>query len=278
MIIANAELKRIISSISGEVNKELKEKASESIEVIEQISSNGLPTPVLSVCGHGTQEIRFTKYFAYFLDVNQYHGLHDLVLKSAFDPEAIEAGLPEYWYKNCKVYAEYYLGQVFGVHSYVDILIKGDGFVLSVEQKLFSSESNANESDMGQLQRYSAALDDNKDFKDLHKVNIYLTPNGKMPENAQGWMALTHEELTRRLLPLIDKESVSYTAAENLRRLLLDFILGPYKKTAEVIQELEKTATMIAQRKYPISATGYFIKQIEKHELLMRILKGGKRP
>ncbi|MCD8503246.1 MAG: hypothetical protein LRY71_18315 [Bacillaceae bacterium] len=34
----------------------------------------GVPTAVLSVCGRGTQEIRFTKYLAYMLDSQKSHG------------------------------------------------------------------------------------------------------------------------------------------------------------------------------------------------------------
>src|SRR5690554_6702965 len=35
----------------------------------------GIPLPVLSLCGHGTQEIRYSKYLSFFLDGSKPHGL-----------------------------------------------------------------------------------------------------------------------------------------------------------------------------------------------------------
>lgn len=45
-------------------------------EIVEKIDpAKGIILPILAICGHGTQEIRFTKYLAYFLDPSKNHGL-----------------------------------------------------------------------------------------------------------------------------------------------------------------------------------------------------------
>ena len=36
------------------------------------------------VCGKGTEEIRYTKYLAYYLDLNQNHGLKDKLFREIF--------------------------------------------------------------------------------------------------------------------------------------------------------------------------------------------------
>ncbi len=54
------------------------------------VIKKGLPTPVLTVCGKGTREIRFTRYLAYFLDPNGKHGLSSKFLKAVMREEAPE--------------------------------------------------------------------------------------------------------------------------------------------------------------------------------------------
>src|SRR5690554_8221437 len=45
-------------------------------KIISNININkGIPLPVLSICGEGTREIRFTKYLSYFLNPQKEHGL-----------------------------------------------------------------------------------------------------------------------------------------------------------------------------------------------------------
>lgn len=147
------KIKNLIISISKEVKAQLSFESEEYIRILQELMVEGLPTPVLSVCGKGTQEIRFTKYFTYYLDEKQFHGLRDKCLKVAFDQEAKATGLPEDWHQGCTVFSEYNLGTIHGynINNYIDILIQGEGFVLCIEQKLFSGESNTNETNLGQL-------------------------------------------------------------------------------------------------------------------------------
>ena len=269
------QLQERISAIVHQVKREMKEDVEEVIHAIKQVRKDGLPTPVLSVCGHGTQEIRFTKYFAYFLDATQFHGMGDRVLKAAFEPEARQAGLALNWYENCEVYSEYPLGYLYGKHSYVDILIKGQGFVLSVEQKLFSGESNDTESDVSQLQKYSDALHMNEQLKNLKKVNIYLTPNGRLPGNAKDWRALSHDDISQRLIRIIDDPFLSDIARGNVMRLLFDFNFGPQSKTVETIQRIEKNAQRIIDEEYGVASMSRLLNDAAKHDMLLDLIKRG---
>ncbi len=61
----------------------------------------GIPVPVLTVCGRGTREIRFTSYLAYFLDPGNRHGLGTLFVETVLRPETIR--LPDGWADHCQV-------------------------------------------------------------------------------------------------------------------------------------------------------------------------------
>ncbi|UCZ52918.1 PD-(D/E)XK nuclease family protein [Bacillus shivajii] len=278
MQIDEQRIKEVIDSITEEVKTNLSSESKEYIRFLQQLIEEGIPIPVLTVCGKGTQEIRFTKYFTYYLDETQLHGLKDKCLKYAFDIEAKEAGLSEDWYKGCNVYAEYNLGTLpgYNVNNYVDILIQGEGFVLCIEQKLFSGESNTNESNLGQLNRYSLAMAKNENFKDLQFIKVYLTPKESIPTTSNDWIPMSHETIILRLLPLMSDENLSLAAVENVKRLLLDFILGPYGSTTKVINQLHTLSKEVVKNGFPVSKTKAFIDAIKENHLLLEILRGGK--
>lgn len=63
----------------------------------------GIPLPVLTICGKGTREIRFTEYLSFFLNPNNAHGLQFKLLKSLLNDICQEHGLSKKWYMNCIV-------------------------------------------------------------------------------------------------------------------------------------------------------------------------------
>jgi hypothetical protein len=266
-----------ITAIKNEVKKHLSNKSEEYIKQVERVVEQGIPTPVLTICGKGTQEIRFTKYLTYFLDKHNHHGLNYNVLKYAFEPEAKRMGLPKDWYMDCEIFSEYYLGTIEGysIHNYIDILIKGNGFVIGVEQKLLSGESNTDVIDIGQLDRYSLALKQNQEFKNLKQVKIYLTPNSVLPSSVNDWSPLSHENLVTRILPLLDEKEISVNAKENLKRLLLDWILGPYDKTESLLNRIALLKQQIQKEDYPVHKTLELIKLVEQNHLFFKVVLGG---
>ena len=129
----------------------------ENISFVRKVINNldpdkGIPTPVLSVCGKGTKEIRFTKYLAYYLDDNKSHGLNNKLLYYLLNKECQEAQFPNVWYQNCFVNEEYRLGKIKYKNKrascIADIVIQGNEFAIIIEHKIMSSESNHPEIDV----------------------------------------------------------------------------------------------------------------------------------
>ena len=69
------------------------------------------------------------------------------------------------------VETEKFIGSIKGrsgsgiVRCNCDIVIKGKGYYIFIEQKLLSPESGHSDSDVGQLERYNMAIDGNREFE-----------------------------------------------------------------------------------------------------------------
>jgi hypothetical protein len=116
--VEEKELTSVIKEISTSVKTKITLEGKEMISKVAKLYFTGIPTPALSVCGRGTQEIRFTKYFSYYLDESKLHGMNDQLLKSVFMKEALEQELEPNWHSNCRVYSEFNLGKVQGSEHY----------------------------------------------------------------------------------------------------------------------------------------------------------------
>lgn len=197
-----------------------------------------MPLPVLSICGRGTQEIRYSKYLGYFLDGTKSHGLGyrylDELLKLVTD-EKIDT-------YNAKVETEKWIGKARGIEGSVDCMcdnvITCDHHVIFIEQKINSGESENQKSETTQLLRYDEAIDANEDFKGQKLVRVYLTPTGRESSKSQDWKAISHHDLVHIGMIVLNKGGISGVARENLKRFLLDMLLGPFKKTEDEITEL----------------------------------------
>ena len=69
----------IRDALLGEFKKSLRERYERFLAAAKH---TGLPVPVLSVCGQGTQEVRYTKLLGYYMNPSGRHGLGSRVLKS----------------------------------------------------------------------------------------------------------------------------------------------------------------------------------------------------
>lgn len=205
---------------------------------------DGVPTPVLTVCGQGTREIRFTKYLSYFLDPKKDHGLGTSFLKSVFDPYADH--FPSTWFDECEVIPEMWIGK----HSksgncYCDIGIIGSNFAIILEQKIISGESFGSRVGLRQLQRYSEAVKENHEYCSKHIIKLFLTPTGKKPIKSEDWIAMSYHDIIDRGYNLLRKGNFSITARENLRCLLMDLIVGPYEDVDEMIDNMKVVSSKL---------------------------------
>lgn len=75
-------------------------------------ATRSIPILVLSVCGTGTQEIRYSKYLAYFLAENSLYGIGNKFLRSIL--EIIDSNINDKIIENYKVETEKCLGTING--------------------------------------------------------------------------------------------------------------------------------------------------------------------
>ena len=234
----------------------------------------GMPLPVLSICGRGTQEIRYSKYLGYFLDGTKSHGLGFRYLDellSLVSDEKIDTF-------QSVVEAEKWIGKARGLSGFVDCVcdnvITCNQHVIFIEQKINSGESENQNSDTSQLLRYDEAISSNDEFFGKKQLRIYLTPTGRHSSKSPGWKAVSHEDLVRVGLSVMNKGGISGVARDNLKRFLLDLLLGPFKKTEDEIQELVELAKT-SVLKPSFSDRLRFDRLVSRNELLISILMEG---
>lgn len=214
--------------------------------LITGFQSTGLPVPVLSACGRGTQEIRFTQLLRHFLDPHEPHGLGSRLLEAAFAQEVREKGDEPVAWKDAKVRAEVDLGSTIrgggqAQGNVLDLLVVVGNVAVLLEQKILSAENVVSQerdedraerptSDMTQLGRYSCAFKQARDRlapSAQRIVMIFLTPDGALAKDPKSeWKSITHGDLIRRFLNA-DRKELSSVARHNLVMFLWDLACGP---------------------------------------------------
>ena len=234
----------------------------------------GMPLPVLSICGRGTQEIRYSKYLGYFLDGTKSHGLGFRYLNELLNLVTDEK-IDTY---NATVETEKWIGKAQGRSGSVDCVcdnfITCDHHVIFIEQKINSGESNNLKSEFTQLQRYNEAINSNEECAGKKLVRIYLTPTGRNSAKSMEWQAVSHHDLVNIGLKILSDGGISGVARDNLKRFLLDLLLGPFKKTEDEIQELIELAK-ISVLKPSFAERLRFDQLVSRNELLINILMEG---
>lgn len=240
--------------------------------------AGGVPVPVLSVCGHGTAETRYTHYLAYFLSPSRPHGLGARYLEGLLSlmrlsnpsvPEDIAA-------TEATVAAEVFIGNAPGregrrVGCTCDVVVTGPRHVLFIEHKVKAGQSvNPNSADR-QLKRYDIAIDNNPEYRGLSQTRVYLSPRGGGTSGLYDWLGLSHNDLAQTGLALLREGGLSLTAGENLRRFIMDVLLGPYEQAEDEIRELEARA-MSATQGVDSGARLRFDRMVDRNRLLVDLL------
>lgn len=236
----------------------------------------GIPIPVLSICGKGTQEVRFTKYLSYFLDCKKYHGLGNKLLKSILRDEMESLDIKEEFYNEYVVEPEIWLGSFLSkdkeINCYCDIGIISKDYSIFIEQKILSSESTNKNTELKQLERYTLAINNNPRFKNTKQLKIYLTPEGNLPEDVDDWVPLSHKDIINRGIALLYDVSLSKIAKDNLKRFLLDLTIGLYEKCEGIISEMIDLAEELSKEGFNLNKVLKFNKLVEENSMLVKLI------
>ena len=232
-----ADIQAIADEIRDALLRDFKDSLRERYaRFLEAAKHTGLPVPALSVCGQGTQEIRYTKLLGYYMNPSGRHGLGSLVLKSIVDSalargdQPIEVSASDAMWDEARVSVEFDLGKIENngraTRSQLDVLVEASGVCVLVEQKLGSRESGTiSAGELAQLKRYSKAF--TKNHPDLGTpLKIFLTPDATLPRDDMSWIPLSHAHVIQGLMRLFD-EDLPPVARHNLSALIWDLIAGP---------------------------------------------------
>lgn len=236
------DVSTVIAAIRADYSRDWeREKLAFAKELLSRTMA-GIPVAALSVCGRGTQEIRYSSYLAYFLDMGKQHGLGARYLDSLLarvGGENIPTG-------ESVVETEVWLGDVAGrsraIGCYCDIVITCGDHVVFIENKVKSAESGHPDSRDSQLRRYDAAIDHNPKYATMTQVRLFLTPYGKESNKSPNWQSLSYGELVDAGIDVLRAGGISQTGRDNLKRFLLDLSLGPFDRAEQDIQLLTQLA------------------------------------
>lgn len=263
----------IIQSITEAYSREWTREKLELAQNFLSRTWSGIPLPILSICGRGTQEIRYSKYLGYFLDGSKSHGIGsrflDELLNMVMDNEIDTS--------QAYVETEKWIGKAKTQDGYVncicDNVITCKNFVVFIEQKIKSGESNSIDRD-SQLRRYDEAISTNEEYLDRKHIKIYLTISGRESVRSPNWHPVSHQTLIQAGLNVMHKGGISSVARDNLKRLLLDLLLGPIEKSEELLQSLVESAKA-AVLTNDFSERLRFDRVISQNEMLVKILMEG---
>ena len=258
---------------------------SEHIPKAKKINNSferGISTPVLTVCGKGTREIRYTKYLAYYLDPNNLHGLGCEFLRSTIDPiikenyENLELN-----YKNkFKVTPEAYIGTYISksglkIGCTCDIVIESNDFAIFIEQKLLSAEDYNNTADIRQLERYTSVISKNIKYINKNKIKIFLTPKGKEAKKSDDWISVSHLDLIENSIQYLTENNLNNTSKENLKSLLVDLVIGPYEDSSDLLFQIKESTSKLLSKKIKIQDILTFKKLVKENNELIKIITEG---
>lgn len=231
--------------------------------------------PVLSVCGKGTQEIRYTQYLSYFLDPTKMHGLGNNLFKAILEPEFQNLKTSFTLNTNTEVIPEIYLGSFTEknkkISSFADVGIVNETQAIIIEHKILSGESMHPKSNLSQLKRYNRAIENNPYFqgKDIYK--FYLTPTARTKTLDYGWNNMIHRDLIARAIPLMKSPDLSQVAKDNLLRFLMDLAMGPYQIVETTLQEIYGLGNNLL-RGLQLADAMHFNRLISDHYQVIKLL------
>ncbi len=229
----------------------------------EKLSKWTQRTNIFEILKISRTEIRHSNMLAWLLDPNENHGLgtdflyafiSDLTKSHNYEfvegndiAPIIESDHALYLLSsdltNTKVYREW---------NNIDIMMTLPGnYIIAIENKIDSTEHNANNTDKSQLEKYSGIINNyysiNNNEPYTH-FKIYLTPFGDTPSE-NDWKVYTYGDVLNILIPFFDKHKdhlsiETKVLIENYINILNNEIMGnqDLKDLCNEIYKTHKTA------------------------------------
>ena len=92
---------------------------------------------------------------------------------------------------------------------------------------------------------YDQAIANNTEFYGKKQIRIFLTPTGKISQKSPEWQSLSYKNLVTAGFDTLKSGGLSNIARENLKRFLMDLLLGPFEKAESEIQEIIAAAEKV---------------------------------
>lgn len=195
------------------MNSEIKTKVDDFIEALklnkEFFDSHEMKFNFFKILGKERSETVHSKFLAYFLNPKENHNLGDKFIKLFIQSIDLEQKL------------EYGDFEVSTEKPYrIDIFIKNKNnkYIVVIENKIDADESdketsteeiNEDSDDKFQLKRYKKNIEDDRNFKDYIKKFIFLTPDGRSPndpEDSKVWSSMSYEDIKEMFKKILSEK------------------------------------------------------------------------
>ncbi len=183
------------------------------------------------------QEIKHSKTLSWFLDPNENHSLNDqfirrLIQKIINKNINVVKGLDAFDFSLID-YSSFVVKREW---KNIDILIYSNDLkvVYAVENKVYATESK------GQLNKYYRII--NEEFKDYHKIFIYLTREGEDPSDINNWCIADYKMVIDALEEALNVNTEIINSKTNM--IIKDYI-AMIRRNFGMDNELKRTAQKI---------------------------------
>ncbi|MEY8780318.1 PD-(D/E)XK nuclease family protein [Allomuricauda sp. XS_ASV26] len=164
---------------------------------------------IFKILGVSDYEIRHSNFLGWLLDPNESHGLNDLFLQRVLQDILIDeraVGISIIELSNLNISKV----EVRREWKNIDILIITDNFVVCIENKMWSGESE------GQLSKYSKIV--NHNFPNKKKCFVFLSPSGFDASDSNTYISYSYKRISEILESIIDNRS------EHIKATALQYI------------------------------------------------------
>ncbi|MFY0712778.1 PD-(D/E)XK nuclease family protein [Seonamhaeicola sp. NFXS20] len=185
-----------------ELEKEYKNLLSD--DLYDQLLIRTQEPNIFTILGVADYEIRHSNFLGWLLDPHEFHGLNDLFLQRVLQDVLIDErakGISIIELSNLNLSDV----EIRREWKNIDILIITKNFVVSIENKIWSSESH------GQLLKYKNIVEEN--FPKKKKCFVFLSPTGQDASQSDIYISYSYNRIAEILNSILNSRSKIINAA-----------------------------------------------------------------